>query len=78
MGPPKSGSGIGPPPPRSGSGRGPPGSGGGRDPQKWWWKRTPGSGSGRGPPQGKDQTRPAEKYCWTSGRYALEKGFLVI
>ena len=35
-------------------------------PQKWWWKRTP-------PPQGKDQTRPAEKYCWASGRYALEK-----
>ena len=35
------------------------------DPQKWWWKWTP--------PQGKDQTRPFEKYCWVSGRYALEK-----
>ena len=32
-----------------------------------------GSGSGRGPPPGKDQTRPAEKYCWESGQYALEK-----
>ena len=28
------------------------------------------------PPQGKDQTRPAEKYCWASGRYALEKRLL--
>ena len=55
------------------------------DPQKWWWKRTPlRSGGGRGPPsptevvveedpQGKDQTRPAENYCWASGWYALEK-----
>ena len=25
------------------------------------------------PPPAKDQTRPAEKYCWASGRYALEK-----
>ena len=25
------------------------------------------------PPQGKDQTRPVEKYCWASGWYALEK-----
>ena len=72
-----------PPPPQKWWKRTPP------SPQKWWWKRTPhpprsGGGRGllpksvcgRGPhptPQGKDQTRPAEKYCWASGRYALEK-----
>ena len=68
-------------PPRISGGRAPPRSGSGREPtpwkwwwkripQKWWWKRTP--------PQGKDQTRPAEKYCWASWWYALEeKAFLL-
>ena len=62
-----------PPPPRSGGGRGPP------SPEVVVEEDPPPprSGSGRGspppPPQGKDQTRPAEKYCWASGRYALEK-----
>ena len=85
MGPPRSGSGRGTSlevvveedPLRSGGGRGlplevvveedPPRSGGGRGP--------PRSGSGRGPPppKDKDQTRPAEKSCWASGWYALEK-----
>ena len=79
-------------PPRSGSGRGPPSPEvvvEETPPKKWQWKRTPprsgggreplpGSGSGRGPPQGNDQTRSAEKYCWASRCYALEKGFLVL
>ena len=63
-------------PPGSGGGRGPPGSGSGRGPPCRSGSRRgppPRSGGGRGPPPGKDQTRPAEKYCWESGRYTLEK-----
>ena len=56
---------------RSGSGRGPPLEVVVEEdplPKKWQWKRTP-----LPPSQCKDQTRPVEKYCWASGRYALEK-----
>ena len=72
-------------PPGSGGRRGPPRSGGGRGPPEVVVEEDPPevvaeedppprSGSGRGPPpQGKGQTRPAENYCWVSGRYALEK-----
>ena len=56
--PPGSGSGKGPPPPRSGGGGGP---------QEVVVE------DDLPPRQGPDQTRPAEKYCWASGRYALEK-----
>ena len=78
---------VGEDPPKSGCWRGPPRSGCRRGtPWKWTWKRTPQkwmqkrtplevdaeedppppprSGGGRG---------PAEKYCWASGWYALEK-----
>ena len=52
------------------------------DPQKWWWKKTPPevveedpprSGGRRGPPINGGGRGPAEKYCYASAWYALEK-----
>ena len=71
MGPPRSGHRRGTPPTKVDTEEDP-------HPWKWTWKRTPPPevDTEEDPPRSgcrRGGRGPAEKYCWASGRYALEK-----